>query len=205
MSSSPQYSSSDISIISRVDGPCLLHGSVGVAVAIVLQWVGLFGKGDARLMDTLLQPVFHGQMPELLSFPFQILVTAVFCYGLAFAVLDTAGTAKRIGLGITVLVLVLTMVPTMAVWNIYFSPFLTVVGVFWAWFCCMMYVNHHVMPCEVTSVNTEVLMAEKQSLQGSETHTQSPKGQSEKDKSVKKKVTTEDVNQKYQPKEKAGG
>ena len=109
--------------VSRVDGPCLLYGSVGVWLSVALQYVGLFEKGDDRLMGVLLQPVFHGQMPEVLSFPLQIVITSVFCYSLAFIVLDTAGTWKRVALGITVLVLLLAMVPTLAVWNIYYSPF----------------------------------------------------------------------------------
>jgi len=204
--SSPHHhhSSADIPI-SRVDGPCLLHGSVGVAVAIVLQWVGMFDKGDARLMDALLKPVFHGQMPEFLSFPLQILITAVFCYGLAFAVLDTAGTGKRIGLGITVLMLVLTMVPTLAVWNIYFPPFLPVVGVFWTWFCCMMYVSHHVMPCEVAPVNSKISMARETVPQRSNSHTQSSKNENRKEALGEKVDVTVDTNQKYKPNNKANG
>ena len=179
--------------ISRVDGPCLLYGSVGVWLSVALQYVGLFKKGDDRLMGVLSQPVFHGQMPEILSLPLQIVMTSVFCYALAFVVLDTAGTWKRVALGITVLVLLLAMVPTLAVWNIYYSPFLPVIGVFWAWFCSMMYVSHHVMPCEVVVSPTP-------------TPTPTPNVKPQKPKGgEEEKKTAVDVNQKYQPKEKANG
>jgi hypothetical protein len=59
-------------------------------------------------------------------------------------------------MGVSVLVLVLAMVPSLAVWHIYFSPFLTLVGVFWAWFFTLMYANHHLMPCEVTHAHQPI-------------------------------------------------
>jgi hypothetical protein len=134
---------------SRVDGPCMLYGSVGLWLAVAMQLIGLFKVGDEYLMSVLYQPVFNGNMPEQVSLPIHIVVAAVFCYGLAFIVLDVLGAWRRLLIGTTVLVLTLAMVPTLAVWNIYFSPFLTAFGVCWTWFCTMMYVNHHIMPCEV--------------------------------------------------------
>lgn len=174
----------------------MFYGTVGVLVGAVLQFVGLFQKGDDRLMAALLKPVFHGQMPGELSFPLLSLVTAVFCYGVAFVVLDTAGAWKRVVLGITVLVLLLAMVPTFAVWSIYFSPFLPVVSVFWAWFFCMMYVNHHVMPCEVLAHNRY----------GPNPQLDAPSSTEEKvDDRVEKVEPVVDATQKYKPKEKVDG
>ncbi|WP_227021343.1 hypothetical protein [Oceaniferula marina] len=134
--------------MSRVDGPCLLYGSVGVWLAVAMELVGLFKAGDRKLLDALMSPVFHGQAPSQWPLWMQILITAACCYALAFFVLDSHGTWRRVLLGVTMLILVLSMVPTMAVWEVYFSPFLPAVGVFWTWFCSMMYVRHHVMPCD---------------------------------------------------------
>jgi hypothetical protein len=142
--------------VSRVDAPCLLHGTVGVSLAIVLQILGLFKSGDDRLMAALIDPVFHGQAPEGVSLLVQVMVCAVLCYSIAFVVLDTAGLWRRVVMGVSVLVLVLAMVPSLAVWHIYFSPFLTLVGVFWAWFFTLMYANHHLMPCEVTHTHPPI-------------------------------------------------
>ena len=132
----------------RVDGPGLLYGGIGLALAVAMQLVGLFKMGDARLKQSLIGSVFHGAAPDVLAMPFLVIVAAVFCFGLAFAILDSAGAWRRVILGITALVIVFAMVPTLAVWNIYFSPFLPVIALFWTWFCTMMYVNHHVMPCD---------------------------------------------------------
>lgn len=140
----------------RVDGPGLLYGGIGLALAVAMQLVGLFKMGDARLKQVLIGPVFHGATPDVLAMPVLVIVAAVFCFGLAFAVLDSAATWRRVILGATALVIVVAMVPTLAVWKIYFSPFLPVIGLFWTWFCTMMYVNHHVMPCEHHDPDFEV-------------------------------------------------
>ena len=106
---------------SRVDIPCLLYGSVGVGLAIALHAVGLYKTADKWLVGILLDPVFQGEPPFSVSLPVQIVISAVFCYGIAFVVLDTAGTWRRVLIGGTVVVLALAMVPTLAVWQIYFS------------------------------------------------------------------------------------
>ncbi len=189
--------------VSRVDGPCLLYGSVGVWLSVALQYVGLFEKGDDRLLSVLLKPVFHGEMPDVLPFYLQILMTAVFCYGLAFVVLDTAGTLKRVLMGVTVFVLSVAMVPTLAVWGIYFSPFLPVVGIFWSWFCCMMHVNHHLMPCEVSPPTGQT--PNHQPKTSTPTATPKTKVATVPPVDVKKKAPVVDVDQKYKPKEKVDG
>jgi len=135
--------------VSRVDAPCLFHGTVGVCIGVLMQLIGLFQHADDRLVSFLLNPVFQGEMPESLSVWLLAVVAAVFSYALAFAVLDSHGSLRRVMLGVTVLILVLAIQPTLAVWNIYFSPFLPIVSVFWAWFFSVMYANHHVMPCDL--------------------------------------------------------
>lgn len=148
----------------RVDGPALLCGAVGLIVAVVMFWVGLLGKGDLRILNLLHQPVFRGGEPDILSTAALVVLTVLFCFGLAFALLDSPGTWRRVVLGFTVLVLVVAMVPTLAVWNVYFPPMMTLVGVFWTWFGSMIYVSHHQMPCDVLNSklqesNTNVIVA----------------------------------------------
>jgi len=177
--------------VSRVDAPCLLHGTVGVSIAIVMQILGLFKLGDNRLTAALLDPVFHGQAPEGVSLFVQVMVCAVLCYGIAFVVLDTAGVWRRVVMGVSVLVLVLAMVPSLAVWNMYFSPFLTVVGVFWAWFFSLMYANHHLMPCEVAHAPQPI---QKPQIARPVISQDSPKRVEPAPEGIK------DENKKYQPK-----
>lgn len=141
--------------VSRVDAPCLLHGTIGLCIGILMQLSGLFEQPDAQLLSVMLKPVFQGEMPYVIPVLWLGVIGALFSYGLAFAILDTAGTLKRVMLGVTVLVLVLAIQPTLAVWHLYFSPFLPVVSVFWTWFFTMLYVNHHVMPCELGAFSEE--------------------------------------------------
>ena len=176
----------------------MLYGTVGVCLALAMHAVGLLKRGDDWLLGILLGPVFHGQLPSVLSLPVLILVAAVFCFGLAFVVLDTVGTGRRVLIGVTVLVLVLAMVPTLAVWNIYFSPFLIVVGMFWSWFCTMMYVSQHLMPCEAA----HAAHIPPSILTVSSAYKTPPV--SEKKEEVKV-VLKEDKDKKYQPKEREQG
>ena len=134
----------------RVDGPGLLYGGIGLALALAVQMAGLFKQGDVRLQELLLHNVFGGVAPEILTMPVLILFAAVFSFGLAFAVLDSPGVWRRLLLGITAIIVVLAMVPTLAVWHFYFSPFLPLIALFWSWFCSMMYANHHMMPCDIS-------------------------------------------------------
>ena len=132
----------------RVGVSGLLYGGMGLLVSTMMQLLGLFKRPDTRLMTWMSDSLFRGEVPALLVLSVQVLIAALFCFGLAYAVLDSVSTWRRVVLGVTSLVLVLAMVPTFAVWGIYYSPFLPAVGVLWTWFCTMMYVNHHQMPCE---------------------------------------------------------
>lgn len=132
----------------RVGGPGLLYGGVGLALAAAMQITGLFKQGDSSLKEDLLSAMMNGVAPDVLATPVLLMVAAVFSFGIALAVLDSPGTWRRIVLGVTAMVVLLAMVPAFAVWQIYFSPFLPLIALFWSWFCTMMYVNHHLMPCE---------------------------------------------------------
>ncbi len=171
--------------------PGLLFGAAGLVLAVAMQWVGLYSRANTRLESWLLESVFRGELPAIVSLPVLILVTAVCCFGLAYAVLDSPGGWRRLILGITVLVLLFAMVPTLAVWHIYFPPFLPVVGVFWTWFCTMMYVNHHVMPCDMANSKPE---------------TQHPKPTApDKTQTMVEKKETDAQHEKYKPKENLDG
>jgi len=173
--------------VSRVDAPCLFHGTVGVCIGVLMQLVGLFQSGDRWLISLFLDPVFQGEMPHEVPVLWLVVVAAVFSYALAFFVLDIAGVTRRVMVGITVLVLVLAIQPALAVWGIYFSPFLPVVAVFWSWFFSMMYANHHLMPCDVVHVHHEEVR-----------HHVAPEVTPEKKK--EEPVLKSDSNEKYKPK-----
>lgn len=134
--------------VGRLNMPALLYGSVGLLLSYALHWIGMFKRADALLLESMSKPLFHegvADQPTMLSV---MVVAAVFCYGIAFAVLDSPSVWRRVLLGITAMILTVAMVPTFAVWNIYFSPFVQLVGVFWSWFCVVIYTQHHRMPCD---------------------------------------------------------
>lgn len=153
---SSQHHSSSTYPEGRVRGPGLLYGGIGLLLAGAMQAVGLFNKGDAALKESLSEALFAGAATDDVTLSLLLMTAAVFSFGVAFAVLDSAGSWRRLLLGISAIMVVLAMVPTFAVWRIYFSPFLPTVALFWAWFCTMMYANHHVMPCDGQPMATQV-------------------------------------------------
>ena len=151
--------------LGRVDIPGMLYGSVGVVLSFTLYWLGVFKRADSWLFDFLHKPLFHEGVPELLSMVIMATVAAVFCYGVAFSVLGSAGLWRKIVLGVTAIVLTLAMVPAFAVWNIYCSPVLQLVGVFWSWFCVVIYTQHHQMPCDPVHVDLQMAPPEPELLE----------------------------------------
>ena len=150
---------------SSVGSLALLYGALGFVVAAVLSLVGLLGRGDQYILSLLHVPVFQGEVTNVIGLPVLALVTGFICFGVAFAVLDSPRAWRRVILGFTVIVLVAALVPTFAVWNIYFPPLMSLIGVFWAWFSSMMYANHHCMPCDqvlvqpVTAASAPITLA----------------------------------------------
>ncbi len=149
----------------RVDVPGVLYGSLGLGLSFALYWIGLFKRADAWLYELLHKPLFHESVAELPSMALMILAAAVFCYGISFAVLDSPSLWRKLILGITAIVLTLAMVPACAVWNVYFSPFVQLVGVFWSWFCVVLYTQHHRMPCDPVYAEIRMSKPEPELLQ----------------------------------------
>lgn len=185
----------------RVDVPGLLYGSVGLGLSVVLQWLGAYQRADSWLFGLLHEPLFRGGTPDLPAFELSIFFGAVFCYGIAYAVLDSALIWRKVVLGVTAVALSLAMIPAFAVWNVYFSPFLQVVGVFWSWFCVVLYTQHHQMPCDPVHVDVRISAPEPELLQpmgAAEKTNKVQKTSAKKPKQKKKKKTSAD--DKYKPK-----
>lgn len=148
----------------RVGVPGLLYGSAGLAFTVVLHGIGLYRRADTWLFDLLSVPLFNRGIPDLPSVSLRVLCAAIFCYGVAYAILDSAALWRRMVLGLTAVVLTLAMIPAFAVWNVYFSPFIQIVGVFWSWFCVVIYTRHHHMPCDQSDVDLQISAPEPELL-----------------------------------------
>lgn len=177
-----------------MSGPALLCGAVGVLVAVAMLGLGLLEKGNQHIFNLLGRPVFRGGAPEVVSTPSLVGFTLLFCIGLAFAVLDSRGAWRRSVLGVTVLVLVAAMVPALAVWKVYFPPVMTMVGVFWTWFCTMIYASHHRMPCDDSIPAARVAASVRKD-------TKTPAGAKKKTSGESKNHQPESEMEKYKPKD----
>jgi len=132
----------------RLASSCLLFGGLSLALACALHSLGLFEPGDIWLQQ-FLSWMFSETLRTLVPDHLLFMVAAIFSFGIVFAVLDSPATWQRLVIGVIALVVVLTVVPACALWQLYFSPFLVGVAFFWAWFCAMMYAGQHTMPCEL--------------------------------------------------------
>ena len=77
-----------------------------MALALAMQLLGLFERGDARLQQSL-SWILSDSFQTAVSEPVLFMVAAMFSFGIAFAVLDSPAAWRRIVLGLTALVLVL--------------------------------------------------------------------------------------------------
>lgn len=184
--------------VGRVDVPGVLYGSIGLALSFALHWAGVLRRADAWLFDLLHGPLFHDGVPDLAPVPLVIACAAAFCYGVAFAVLDSAALWRRIVLGVTAAVLTLAMVPAFAVWNVYFSPVVQLIGVFWSWFCVTIYTQHHQMPCDPVHIDIQMSPPEPELLQPIDHSPPEPVSFHKKEKKAEKE--TPDPQDKYRPK-----
>ena len=155
----------------RVDSSALLCGGLGLLLSGLLYWLGLLGKGDLKILDLFGGAVFREVVPSVLDTPALVVITALCCFGLALAMLDSCGVWRKLVLGVTLMVLVLALVPTLAVWNIYFAPMMSLVGIFWTWFAGVIYASHYQMPCDIPVESVAVV---ESAVTGSEVFDEMP-------------------------------
>lgn len=144
----------------HVAGPAVTFVGISVLLALMLQFTGLLKPMNAAVLSLIQKPIFNGETPKMLDWPTLAIVACAFSLGVAFAVLDTPGKWRRFLLGLTALVIVIVFVPSLGVWGIYFPPALTLIALFWTWFCCVMYANHHLMPCDLGVVSNTPIAQE---------------------------------------------
>ncbi|MBK1790471.1 hypothetical protein [Persicirhabdus sediminis] len=138
----------------KIAGPGFLFGLVGMLLASGLHLLGLFGRLNSQL-DEVFATGPLGQIDlQRLPVSVEMMVASVLAMGLSYAVLDSARAWRRVLLGITLIILIGTMVPVFALWGILYSPFLTLTAVLWSWFCSKMYTMYHIMPCEIRYLKT---------------------------------------------------
>ena len=133
----------------HVCSPGLLYGSIGLLLALLLQKFGFFQVVDSSLQSVLASKFTPGDTMDTLSIVVLVVISAVYSIGIAWGILDSKGAWRRIVILMTAMVLVVAMVPTLAVWNIYFSPFLILTSVFVTSLCVMIYASFHRMPCDL--------------------------------------------------------
>ena len=80
------------------------------------------------------------------------LMTAVFAFGLAYAMLNTPGTWRRVMLWITALTLVAAWAPVLSLAA--HAPEITAawVATLWSGVCALVYTTHHRMPCDPSPI-----------------------------------------------------
>lgn len=123
-------------------------GSFALAVGLVVRLSGVLGGVEAGLAERYLLagfPVAQGATQPWWSL--LLLVTLV--YGMAMLLLDIPGTARRVLVAATSLVLVLSASPVMALWGVFWSPVVAAVSGGWSAFCAILWARHHPMRCEV--------------------------------------------------------
>jgi len=127
--------------------PATAIGGLSVLLAAGLAATGLIGRLDAMVSAAVSRngrETFPNQLPE----PVVWLSTAILAFGLAFAILSTAGTARRITLWITTAVLVGAWAPVLSLAA--HAPAVSApwIATFWSGVCALFYASNHHMACD---------------------------------------------------------
>lgn len=127
--------------------PATAIGGLSVLLAAGLAATGLLARLDAIIAAAVSRggrETFPKHLPE----PVIWLVTAVLAFGLAFAILATPGTARRLLLWITTVILVGTWAPVLSLAAHAPSVAAPWIATIWSGVCALVYASNHHMACD---------------------------------------------------------
>ena len=127
--------------------PATAIGGLSVLLAAGLAATGILGRLDA-MIATAVSRGGRETFPKHLPEPAIWVATAAFGFGLAFAILATAGTARRISLWITTMVLVGTWAPVLSLAAHAPSVAAPWIATVWSGVCALFYASNHHMACD---------------------------------------------------------
>ena len=128
--------------------PCFLFGAVGLIVALVFKLLGWLDSVKHWLLESMQSLwIAENKLSQMDSLWVYVLA-ALFCFGVAYAVLDSRGLHKRVMLCVSAILLTLGLVPSFLVWGIAFLPFFQIIALTWTSICVLVYSAQHIMPCD---------------------------------------------------------
>lgn len=133
----------------------MLCGVAGALVGIVLEFVGLFGGLGASL-ESMYEAEPFLLVDALPVTPYwNWLLAIALSVGVAFAVLDSRGTWRRVLILLFALTLIVIASPVLVLWGVFWSPFLLLCAVVWSWLGAFVYASQHQMPCDFVAVTSK--------------------------------------------------
>lgn len=140
--------------------PAAAIGALSILLVAGLSLLGILQRVNL-LISTLVSRGKSAVYPQALPDGSLWLATVVFAFGLCFAILNVAGTWRRLVLWITTMVLVAGWAPVLSLAA--FAPEIggPLIAVVWAGVCAVVYAGNHRMACDPPAV------AEKTSTRGS--------------------------------------
>lgn len=123
-------------------------GSFALAVVVLLRVAGVFDGTDGSIRDSYLEGGFNVPVGSVQPW-WDFLLVMVVIYGLVWLMFETPGTARRVLILLTSLVLLWAASPVMALWGSFWSPLGVMLGSGWAGFCAILWARTHPMPCEL--------------------------------------------------------
>jgi hypothetical protein len=127
--------------------PAAAIGGLSVTLAAGLALLGPLARLD-QMVATWFSRGGLEKFPKHLPGWSIWLMTAVFAFGLAYAMLNTPGTWRRVLLWITALTLIASWAPVLSLAA--HAPEITAawVATLWSGVCALVYTTHHRMPCD---------------------------------------------------------
>ena len=130
--------------------PAAAIGSLSILLAAGLSVLGLIDPLDqmvSRLVGQGGSVVFPKSLPDGVLW----LVAVIFAFGLAFVILSTPGTWRRVVLWLTTMVLIAGWAPVLGLAA--YAPEIggPFIAALWSGVCALVYAGNHRMPCDDSS------------------------------------------------------
>jgi hypothetical protein len=124
---------------------------VALLLGVATEFMGIFDPANEWLRGGWESGGIDFSTTAGLTGPTGFLIGLVSVFALVAAILGTPGGLRRTIIGLSGLILSLALIPTFAVWGIFWKPFGMTLGILWAWFSSFLYARTHRMPCDVVN------------------------------------------------------
>ena len=126
----------------------MILASVALLLGFAVDYFGFFQVPETNLRGLWERGGIEMGRTIGMAHPSGVLAGAAVSFALVSSLLCVPGDGRRAIVGLTAFALSLSLVPTLGVWGVFWSPFGFSLMTLWAWISASVYAHGHRMPCD---------------------------------------------------------